>query len=52
MRMVEACTGLWWGNLKERDHRRDPGVDGRIIVRWMFKKWAVGDMDWIRLAQN
>jgi hypothetical protein len=28
----EACTGYWWGNLKERDHWRDPGVDGRIIL--------------------
>jgi hypothetical protein len=26
------------GNLKERDHWGDPGVDGRIIVRWIFKK--------------
>jgi hypothetical protein len=26
----EACTGFWWGNLRERDHRGDPGVDGRV----------------------
>jgi len=24
-----------WGNLKERDHWRDPGIDGRIILRWI-----------------
>jgi len=29
----EACTGFWWGNLRERDHFVDPGVDGRIILR-------------------
>jgi len=29
----EAYTGFWWGNLRERDHLGDPGVDGRIIVR-------------------
>jgi hypothetical protein len=35
----EACTGLWWGNPGERDHWGDPGVDERIIVRWIFRKW-------------
>jgi hypothetical protein len=28
----EACIGFWWGNLRERDHRRDLGVDGKIIL--------------------
>jgi hypothetical protein len=37
-RREEACTGFWWGNLRERDHWRDPGVDGKIILRWIFKK--------------
>jgi hypothetical protein len=26
----EVYTGFWWGNLRERDHLEDPGVDGRI----------------------
>jgi len=30
------------GNLKERDHLGDLGVDGRIILRWIFWKWDVG----------
>jgi len=41
-RRGEAYTGLWWGNMRERDHLGDPGVDGRIILRWIFKKWNVG----------
>jgi hypothetical protein len=34
--------GLWQGNLKERDHLGDPGLDERIIFRWIFRKWVVG----------
>jgi hypothetical protein len=33
-----AYTGSWWGNVKEREHWGDPGVDGRIILRWIFRK--------------
>jgi len=29
-------------NLRERDHLGDPGVDGRIILRWICMKWGVG----------
>jgi hypothetical protein len=28
--------------MRERDHWGDPGVDGRIILRWIFRKWDVG----------
>jgi hypothetical protein len=41
----EACTIFLWGNLKERDRWRDQDVDGRIILRWIFRKWEVGGMD-------
>ena len=30
---------FWWGNLRERDHWGDKDVDGRIILRWIFRKW-------------
>ena len=30
---MEAYTGFWLGNLRERDHLGDPGVDERIILR-------------------
>jgi hypothetical protein len=35
----EVHTGIWWGNLRERDHLDDLGIDGRIIFKWMFKMW-------------
>jgi hypothetical protein len=25
-----------WGNLRERDHLKDPNVDGRMILKWVF----------------
>jgi len=30
----------------------DKGVDGRIILRWIFRKWDVGGVDWTQLAQD
>jgi hypothetical protein len=35
----KTYTGFWWGNLRERDHLGDPGVDERIISRWIFRNW-------------
>jgi len=28
----EACTGFWWGDLRERDRLGDPEVNGRLIL--------------------
>jgi hypothetical protein len=42
MRRAEVYTGYWWENLRERDHVVDPGVDGKIILKWIFRKWDVG----------
>jgi hypothetical protein len=28
--------------MRERDHLGEPGVDERIILRWIFRKWDVG----------
>jgi len=47
----EVCTGVWWGNLRERDHLEDRGVDGRILVKWIFGKWD-GRIDWIDVAHD
>ena len=27
------------GNPRGRDHWGDPGVDGRIILGWTFRRW-------------
>ena len=35
----EVYVGFWWGNLRERDHLENPCIDGRIILRWIFRKW-------------
>jgi len=37
----EAFTDVWWVNLREREHLKDPGIDGRIILIWIFRKWDV-----------
>jgi hypothetical protein len=36
-----ACAGFWWGNLSKGDHWGDPGVDGRIILRWTFRTQCI-----------
>jgi hypothetical protein len=48
-----VCTGFWWGNLRERDHLEYPGIDGRIILRWIFLKCDVGawtGLIWLRIG--
>jgi hypothetical protein len=38
----EVYIEFWWGNLL-----KGLGLDGRIILKWIFMKW-----DWIELAQT
>jgi len=44
-------TWLWCGNLRERGYLEDLGLDGRIIVKLIFRKWEWG-MDWLDLVQD
>jgi hypothetical protein len=44
-------TRVWSGNLKNKDHLENPGVDRKIILRWIFRKWNVGawtESMWLR----
>ena len=34
----EEHTGLWCGDLVVRDHLEEIGVEGRIILKCIFKK--------------
>jgi hypothetical protein len=35
-------TGIWWGSLRVSDHLGERGVDGRMILRCIFRKWGTG----------
>jgi hypothetical protein len=39
--------------VKERQHRAYPGIDGKIIFRWKFRKWDVREwtvLIWLRIG--
>jgi len=38
----EVCRRFWWGNLSERDHLENQGLDGSVVLRWIFRNWGVG----------
>ena len=45
----------WFGEeiLKERDDLGDQGLDGGIILRWIFRKWEVrawNGSSWLRIG--
>jgi hypothetical protein len=44
-------TVFWCGILRETGYFEESGVDWRIILRWVFRKWD-GDVEWSDLAQN
>jgi hypothetical protein len=52
-KLISRVLCLFWrGNIRERDNLEDPGIDERIILRWIFRKWDVGVWTgsmWVRM---
>jgi hypothetical protein len=51
-RIEKLYKGFWWGNLSEREHLEDPGVNGNILG-WIFRKGGVGEwagLIWLRIG--
>ena len=50
----ERCVqGFGGGNLGEGNHLQDPGVDGMIILKWIFRKLVGGTwtgLTWLRMG--
>jgi hypothetical protein len=41
--------------MRKIDHWGDPGVDGRIILDWIFRKWDMGvrsGLGWFRIQRG
>jgi len=55
MRDRSGLYRVLWGYLKGREHLGDQGVDGRIILRWIIRKWNVGlrtGSSWLRIEKG
>jgi hypothetical protein len=50
----EAYTAFWFRNLMERNHLRETGADGRIMLRWIFSNWEAcvwNGLIWLRIGK-
>jgi hypothetical protein len=50
---VVITAGFWWGKTDGKKYLGNPGVDGRIILRWIFRNWNLEvwtDSSWLRMG--
>jgi hypothetical protein len=40
------------GRPEGRGHLEDPGIGGRILLKWLFKKWDGEAIDWSDLVHR
>jgi hypothetical protein len=45
----EVCIGVWWGNLRERNHLEDPGLVVRLILKCLKESGWTG-LIWLRIG--
>jgi len=38
----DVHTGFCCGTVRRRDHLEDSGVEGRVKIKWILRKWGVG----------
>jgi hypothetical protein len=36
---------ILWGKLREGDHLEDLILDGKVLLKWFFKKWMGHGLD-------
>jgi len=44
---------VWVGKPEGKNHLKDPGLDGSIILRWILRKWDMGACTgsiWLRIG--
>ena len=44
--------GVWWGNLRERDHLEEPGVHANHNIKMELQEVGCEGLDWINLVQD
>ena len=51
---ADVYKRFWWESLKKRAHFEDPGVDGRVVLNWICRKWdgAWTGLIWLRIGTD